>query len=113
MVWDKIGGNRSLACFLLIYRRITRYLDTDDDSSIPKRESATRLKPWELQPLSAIIPSDFSYSPFFEQPCLTAWLRPGCQNTCIIRYAEAAHGADWPWIDFLPVERPTFCVGPS
>jgi hypothetical protein len=85
---------------------VTRYLDTDDDSSIRKRESAARLKPLGLHSLTAIIPSEFSHSPFFEQPCLTAWLHPGCQNTRIIRYAKAEHGADWPWVDFLTAERP-------
>jgi hypothetical protein len=102
--------------FPLIYRRVTRYLDTDDDSSIRKRESAARLKPWGLHSLTAIIPSEFSHSlpaeasaqagPFFEQPCLTGWLHPGCQNTRIIRYANAEHGTDRPWVDFLPAERP-------
>jgi len=81
-------------------------LDTDDDSSIRKRESAARLKPWGLHSLTAIIPSEFSHSPFFERPCFTAWLRPGCPNTRIIRYAEAEHGTDRPWVDFLPAERP-------
>jgi hypothetical protein len=54
-----------------------------------------------------MIPSEFSRSPFFEQPCLTAWLRPGCQNTRLIKYGKAEHVADWPWFDFLPIERPT------
>jgi len=113
--------------FPLIYRRVARYLDTDDDSSVRKRESAARLKPWGLHSFTPIIPSEFSHSlpaeaparaedsaaggsaqagPFFEQPCLTAWLHPGCQDTRIIRYAKAEHGADRPWVDFLPAERP-------
>lgn len=36
------------ALFPLIYRRVTRYLDTDDDSSIRKLASDARLKPWGL-----------------------------------------------------------------
>jgi hypothetical protein len=82
-------------------------LDTDDDSSIRKRESAAREKPWGLYSLTAIIPSEFSHSPFFEQSCLTAWLRLGSQNTRLIKYGKAEHGADWPCVDFLPIERPT------
>jgi hypothetical protein len=103
--------------FPLIYRMVTRYLDTDDDFSVRERESAAREKPWELHSLTAIFPSEFSHSlpaeasaqagPFFEKPCLTAWLHPGCQNICIIRYAKAEHGSDRPWVDFLPLERPT------
>lgn len=94
--------------FPLIYRRVIRYLDTDDDSSIRKRESAARLKPWGLHSFTAIIPSEFSHSPFFEQPCLTAWLRLGCQNTRILRYRKSEHGgADRPWVDFLSLERLT------
>jgi hypothetical protein len=95
-------------------------LDTDDDSSIRKRESAARLKPWGLHPLSANIPSEFSHSlpaeasaqagPFFEQPCLTAWVRPGFQNPRTGRYAEDGHyGADRSWVDSLTVEQST-CV---
>jgi hypothetical protein len=95
----------------------SRYLDTDDDSSVRKRESAAREKPWGLHSLTAIFPSEFSHSlpaeasaqagPFFEQPYLTAWLHPCCQNTRLIRYGKAEHGADRPWVDFLPAERPT------
>jgi hypothetical protein len=89
-------------------------LDTDDDSSIPKRESATVLKPWESQSLSAIISFEFSHFPFFERLCLTAWLRPGCHNTRIIKYAEAEHGgADRPWVDLLSVDRSTRVVLPK
>jgi hypothetical protein len=65
----------------LIYRMATFYMETDDGSSIRKQESAARLKPWGLQAFSAIIPSEFSHPPFFEQPGLTAWLHPGRQNT--------------------------------
>jgi hypothetical protein len=85
----------------------TRYLDPDDNSSIRKRESAARLKPWVLHSLTAIIPSESSHSPFLEQSCLTAWLRPGCQNTRLIKYGKAEQGADWPWVVFLPIERPS------
>jgi hypothetical protein len=94
------------ALFPLIYRRFTRYLDTDDDSSIRKRESAARLKPHGFHSLTAIFPSEFSHSPFFEQSCLTAWSCPGSQITRHIKYGKAEHGADRPWVDFLPVERP-------
>jgi hypothetical protein len=105
----KPGGSRETLCavFPIIYRMFTRYLDTDDDSSIRKRESSARLKPWGLHPLSAIISSEFSHSPFFEQSCLTTWLRLGSQNTRLIKYGKAEHGANWPWVDFLPIERPT------
>jgi hypothetical protein len=80
-------------------------LDTDDDSSIRKRESAVQEKPWGMHSLTAIFPSEFSHYTFFEHPCLTTWLRLGCQNTRLIRYDKAEHGADWPWVDFLPIER--------
>jgi hypothetical protein len=81
-------------------------LDTDDDSSIRKRKSAAQEKPWGLHSLNVIIFSEFFHSPFFEQPCLKAWLHLGCQNIRLIRYDKAEHGADWPWVDFLPIERP-------
>jgi hypothetical protein len=82
-------------------------LDTDDDSSIRMRESAAREKQWGLHSLTTIFSSEFSHFPFFEQPCLTAWLRPGCQNTRLIRYGKAEHGEDRPGVDFQPMERPT------
>jgi hypothetical protein len=103
--------------FPLVYRMVTRYLDTDDDSSIRKRQPAARLKPWGLHSLTAILPVEFSHSlpaeasaqagPFLEKPCLTAWLHPGCKNTRLIGYGKAEHGADRPWVDFLTAERPT------
>ncbi|MFH1136161.1 MAG: hypothetical protein V1816_08750 [Pseudomonadota bacterium] len=82
-------------------------MDTDDDSSIRKRESAARLKPRGLHSLSAIFSTEFSHHPFFERPCLTAWLHPGSQKTRLIKYGKAEHGADWPWVDFQPMELPT------
>jgi len=95
-----------MPCFPLIYRRVTRYLDTDDESSFRKRESPARLKQRGLHSLIAIIASESSLSPFSEQPCLPAWLHPCCQNTHSIRYAEAEHGSGRPWVDFLPAEQP-------
>jgi hypothetical protein len=83
------------------------YLDTDEGSSVRKRESAAHEKPWGLYSLTAIILSEFSHGTFFEQPCLTAWVRLACQNTRLLRYEKVEHGADWPWVDFLPIERPT------
>lgn len=114
------GSRTQYALFPLICRRVTRYLHIDDVFSIRKHESAARGNPWGLHSFAAIFPPEFSDSlpaeasaqagPFFEPPCLIppwAGLLPGCRNTRLIRYGKAEHGADRPWVDFLPAERPT------
>jgi len=82
-------------------------LDTGDDFSNQKRESAVRDEPWGLHPLAEIILSEFSLSPFFEQPYLTARSILGWRNVNLIRYNKVEHGAGWSWVDYLFIERPT------
>lgn len=74
------GGRRRYAPCLPLFIGGLCYMDTDDHSSFWKQESATRLKPWRLYSLSTLIPSEFSHSPFPEQSCLAACLRPGRQK---------------------------------
>jgi hypothetical protein len=64
----------------LIYQIFTHYLNTDNDSSIRKRESATGEKPWGLYSLIVLFPSEFSLLHFSGS---LVW-QPGCVRAAAV-----------------------------